>query len=108
MNKTLLKQKAEALEAILLKYASSDEEAKKVLNGVRPLLQRAKEKTIDSPLEIREVPGGYFFDEGSLRKYRDLEHAYSEFCIEITGGAPSALMKFSERRKKMDEGRGTE
>lgn len=100
MDKILLQQKAEALEAILLRYAAEDSEAASVLRGVRPLIERAKEQTIDVPLEIREIPGGYFFDEGSLRKYRDLENAYAEFCIEATGGEPPALKMFRESRDK--------
>lgn len=96
MDKALLKQKAEALEALLLKYGAQDADVRSLRGGLRPFLDRAKVQTIDTPLEWREIPGGYLFSERGLRKYGDLEQAFAEFRIEATGGETPALKKLRE------------
>jgi|SRR6185437_2896304 len=106
MDKALLKQKAEALEALLRDYGMMDPEVRSLFGGLRPFLQRAKEQTIDTPLDGRLIPGRFLFDEGSLRKYRDLENAFAEFRIEATGGEPLALKMFRESRNKEGVKRG--
>ncbi len=97
MDKVLLKQKAEALEALLLMYGPQDADVRSLHGGLRPFLQRAKNQTIDTPLDSREIPGRYLFDERGLRKYGDLKQAFAEFRIEATGGETPALKKFREK-----------
>lgn len=96
MDKALLKQKAEALEALLLKYGPQDADVRSVRGGLRPFLDQAKAQTIDTPLDTRLIPGRYLFDEQGLRKYRDLESAYASFRIEAAGGETPALKKLRE------------
>jgi|SRR5690348_5578820 hypothetical protein len=103
MDKALLKQRAEALEALLLKYGPQDADVRSLRGGLRPFLDKAKAQMIDTPLEWREIPGGYLFSERGLRKYGDLEQAFAKFRIEATGGEPPALKKFRERMRKERE-----
>lgn len=103
MNKVLLKQKAEALETLLLKYSSQDARVSSLRAGLWPFLQRAKEQAIETPLDRRLIPGGYLFQEFDLSKYVGLGNAYAEFCIEATGGETPALKKFREARRDARE-----
>ena len=50
------------------------------------LANKVKASEIPEPMEWRDIPGGYFFAEGKFSGYRDLEKAFAEFRIEITGG----------------------
>ncbi|MEA1675226.1 hypothetical protein [Nitrospirillum sp. BR 11163] len=95
MNQALIQQYAVSLEDLLRRYASADAEAARLLSALAPYLDDAKAGRILTPLE--HIPGDYYFDEGTLRKYRDLEHAYSKFQIEVTGGEPPALIAFRNR-----------
>lgn len=46
------------------------------------------------------MPGAYFFNEGQLRQYPDLESAYADFKIEVTGGETPALRMFREEEER--------
>ncbi|WP_160167805.1 hypothetical protein [Vibrio campbellii] len=48
---------------------------------------------ITSPLRWSDVPCGYLFVEGALGKYKDLEEAYADFKVEVTGGNDPLLEK---------------
>ncbi|WP_153242592.1 hypothetical protein [Frateuria defendens] len=91
MNKDLLRQKAEVLLQLLRKYSSVNPEAREVLLSLQDLLDKSIDCEVTSPLEWRSIPGAYQFNEGSLRQYGDLEGAFAEFRIEITGGESPAL-----------------
>lgn len=81
-----VKNLAEALESVLKKYSQSDPEVAGLFESLRSLIQAAKAGKIDAAMEWRDIPGGRYFTEGTLRKYRDLEKSFAEFKIEITGG----------------------
>lgn len=93
MNKTLLIKSAENLEKILLQYSSVDAEVAALLGALSQLIFDARTGKISIPVEWNEVPGGYYFTEGRLQKYSDLETAYANFKIEITGGESPVLRK---------------
>ncbi len=82
MNKNKIKSLAGNLEDILRECAINDEEAKNLLSSLDSLLEYAKLELINKPVE--HVPGRYWFNEGALWKYEDLESAYAKFCISIT------------------------
>lgn len=98
-----MKQKAEALEALLLKYGTQDADVRSLRGGLRPFLDKAKAQTIDTPLDTRLIPGRYLFDERGLRKYGDLEQAFAEFRIEASGGETPALKWLKEKMRKERE-----
>lgn len=81
-----IKTTAVALEILLQKYAQSDSEAAGLFEALKQLIMRAKNGNVSAPMEWSDIPGSYFFTEGTLRKYRDLEKAFAEFRIELTGG----------------------
>jgi hypothetical protein len=91
MNIELLKESTEVLEQILLKYSTTDKEAAALLFSLDKLLNDVKQEKVTTPLEWRDIPGTYFFTEGGLRQYSDLEKSFSEFKIQITGGESSVL-----------------
>jgi len=53
-----------------------------------PLLTRAKHGEIAEPLEWRDIPGGYAFSDGDLRKHTALESAFAKFRLAVTGPGP--------------------
>lgn len=81
-----LKNFASKLETVLNQYSASDREVKLLSESLKDHIDMGKQGKITAPLEYQSVPGSYFFNEGNLRKYADLEEAYAEFRIEITGG----------------------
>lgn len=101
MDQTLLRQRASELEQLLGRYASTDEEAASLYSALKNPLADAQSGKLLSPLRWSQLPGTLYFDEGSLRKYRDLESAYSEFAIEATGGETPVLR---ELRRQMSSG----
>lgn len=82
---TSLKQLATNLESIVKKYASQNAEAKKLWDSLQDIIGRAKNGDAISTEE--KVPGFYWFSEGDLSQYRDLEKAYSQFSIFIAAGS---------------------
>ena len=82
---TSLKQLAINLEETAKKYASQDVEAKKLLGSLQNIIHRVKN---GDPIGTEEkVPGFYWFSEGALSKYKELEKAYSEFSLFVTAGS---------------------
>ena len=101
-----LRQYAEKLERALMKY-KKDNEAGALADSLRDLVERAKQGSIKEPIDYGKVPGSYFFNEGRLRQYPDLEEAYAEFKLEVTGGeteeAKKALDMIAQFQKKTSE-----
>ena len=48
---------------------------------------------LNAPLPWGDIPGGRYFNEGSQRRYPELEQAFARFRIEATGGESPALRK---------------
>jgi len=84
MNTQKIKELAVNFENIAERYAMEDEEAKALLNSMRPFISDAKSESISDVID--HVPGRYWFDEGSLSRYSDLEGAYAEFKFALTYG----------------------
>jgi hypothetical protein len=101
MNQELLRQSALELEGILRHYAIVDEEAARFFSALQSRLTDAQSGQILAPLKWRQLPGMLYFEEGSLRKYSDLEAAYAKFAVEATGGETPVLR---ELRKQMKSG----
>lgn len=98
MNFEKVKESAIHLEILLGKYAANDHDAASLLNALYPLIFDVKTEKRLKPMEWREIPGAYFFTEGQLRKYPDLEKAFAEFRIEITGGDNPVLEMIQQQR----------
>ncbi len=65
-----------------------------LLEELRSLLDSAKTRSLTIPLEWGQIPGLYRYTEHGLQRYKDVEHAYASFSIEITGGESPALRNF--------------
>ena len=48
---------------------------------------------LNAPLPWGDIPGGRYFNEGSQRRYPELEQAFARFRIEATGAESPALRK---------------
>ncbi|MBP1146031.1 hypothetical protein JOE33_002954 [Pseudomonas sp. PvP027] len=91
MNIDKIEFSAKVLEGKLKEYALKDDEASRLYDDLRPLLELAKSRRIISPIQWGKIPGRYRFTENGLQEYRELEEAYAVFSIEITGGEPPLL-----------------
>ncbi|WP_337994284.1 hypothetical protein, partial [Pseudomonas putida] len=81
-----LRQKSIALRVIIDRLKSHDPAAMKLSVELTLLLNAAKQQRIRTPMEWRDIPGSYLFTEEGLQQYADLEHAFAEFRIELSGG----------------------
>ena len=87
MNQTLITQYAKRLEGLLEHYARENPEARLLASSLEELIARAKAGGIDSPVAWDAIPGEYWFTERSLSQYQDLESAYTQFKMQISGEA---------------------
>jgi hypothetical protein len=56
-------------------------------------MDRAERDQIRTPLEWRDIPGRFLFTEDGLQQYAELELAFAEFKIELTGGESPTLLR---------------
>lgn len=100
MNQLALTKSSATLARLLAKYAVTDIEAENLKSALSDTISSALSGKIDDPLEWNDIPGGYYFTEGNLSQYADLESAYAEFKIEITGGESPILRKLRLEENK--------
>ena len=98
MEKDLLKAKAIRFERLLSNYSKSKDEVCELFRMPSMLMEASKLMNVATPLEWRDIPGGIFFTEGNLTKFPDLEQAFAEFRIELTGGEPSAISRLRAKQ----------
>jgi hypothetical protein len=79
-----LKQYAEGFEQIASKYASQDEEAAGLYAAMSSYIKDAKAGAILAPIKMPAI-GRFYFDEGNLRRYVDLNDAYAKFSLKLRG-----------------------
>lgn len=99
MDQIRLKQYAEQLNLLLIKYSVHNKDAVNLHVALAQLIRSAQSKSIAGPMKWNTVPGDWFFTEGTLGAYSDLESAYSRFKIEVTGGESEVLR---ELRRKIE------
>lgn len=110
MNSETLKQKSLKLRLIIDSLKAQDPAAMKLSVELEPLLKAADQERIRTPMEWRDIPGRYLFTEEGLQQYADLEHAFAEFRIELTGGESPTLRKLKARMGRSlrrDDGQAT-
>ena len=100
MDKEKIKRLAVELEDIANKYSSTDPDVKKLSHSLGSLIDKAKAGLITDAVD--HVPGEYWFQEGDLAKYPDLEAAYSKFKLAITlkDEQYEDLKAWAEKRRK--------
>lgn len=93
MDQQRLQTLAAELEQLLARLAPADGEVADLRSALGSLLALAGSGALSVPLPWGEIPGGRYFNEGSLRRYPELEQAFARFRIEATGGESPALRK---------------
>ena len=93
MDQLKIETKAKRLRRLLEQYSTRSDSALEALNSLKELLENAVSGRLTSPLKWSDVPCGYLFVEGALGQYKDLEEAYAEFKVEVTGGNDPLLDK---------------
>ena len=95
-----LKEKALKLRAAIDALKAKDSAAAKLAVELEPLLILAERGQIRAPMEWRDIPGRYLFTEEGLQQYADLEHAFAEFKIELTGGESPTLRRLKAQMEE--------
>jgi len=91
MDQVKISRGARKLRSLLKKYSHENSNAALALGTLNELLDLAESKQITTPLKWGDVPCRYLFSEAGLGQYRDLEEAYANFKVEVTGGHNSVL-----------------
>lgn len=97
MNKEKISAAAQQLQELLANYSKTDSDAKELAEAMTPLIEAAIAKNITIPMERSSIPGSFFFNERNLRSYPDLELAYVDFKIELTGGPSPTLLALEKK-----------
>ncbi|MBV7477300.1 hypothetical protein [Pseudomonas sp. PDM31] len=88
-----LKEKSLKLRTAIDALRAKDPVADKLDLELAPLMDLVERGQIRKPMEWRDIPGRYLFTEEGLQQYAELEHAFAEFRIELTGGESPALRR---------------
>jgi hypothetical protein len=70
------------MREILIKYSKSYHELADFLYSPTPILKKSINQKIMMSLEVRDIPGAYYFNEGSLQKIQE----YIKIIYEILFG----------------------
>jgi hypothetical protein len=99
MDQQKVKKLAEEFESVAHKYGA-DSHVDKLLGALKELLLKAKAGSITAVIE--HVPGEYFFQEGELSMYTDLEAAYSKLKLALVTEDKkyNDLKAWAEKRKQ--------
>jgi hypothetical protein len=100
-----LKEKTLKLRSAIDALKANDPAVAKLDLELAPLMDQAERGQIRTPLEWRDIPGRYLFTEDGLQQYAELELAFAEFKIELTGGESPALHRLkAEMEAKKNSG----
>jgi len=93
MNIEKLKEKTLKLRSAIDELKAKDPAVTQLDLELSPLMDRAERGQIRTPLEWRDIPGRYLLTEHGLQQYAELELAFAEFKIELTGGESPTLLR---------------
>lgn len=68
---------------------------------LKPYIEQAKRKEIKIPMDKFSLPGGYLFNEGELTPYPEIERAYVNFRMQISGGLSEKAKRVLKRIEKI-------
>lgn len=102
MNVLALKDAAIELRRQLNLYKFTDSAAMVLYDQLESLITVAERGGILQKMEAREIPGHRIMEDSSLRGYRELSEAYSNFFVELNGGRNTeAFKELQELIKKL-------
>lgn len=104
MNKRSLKKSAVALKKEIEKLKGKNHEVEEFSMSISEVLSKAINSEIEEALDLSEVPGKYFFEEGGLNLYEQLSKAYFDFRFEVTGGMTKSRRKILDIIEKAQKG----
>ena len=93
-----LQNKCEKLRESLQSYSSREPDAALCLRELTPLFDQVMSGQIFVPRK-GAAPCGYYFHEGSLRKYPILEDAYANFSMALQGSDPLQLKALLDKTR---------
>lgn len=90
------------LEVLLTRYSQSDREVSQLAGSLSDLIDQAKSSKLKLP--VKNVPGNYWFTEGNLSQYPDLESAFAKFKLSIQASDEVALRDLKEWAQSIKDG----
>lgn len=96
MDQIALKKAAENLEYKLRDNDLVTVQLKFLYDSLKPLLNSAKNMKIVHPIDESNIPGSYQYNEGVMRDLPDVEEAYAEFRIQLSGGGYAQNAEYLE------------
>lgn len=102
MNKAELRRAAVSLEKELDKELSLPSDLKHLRKSLKAVIGKSVRMEINSPVEESSIPGAYQFNEGVMREFPDLEEAYIEFRIQLSGGVSSTMQSILDSMEGKD------
>ncbi len=96
MNPKTLKEKSLSLRAEIDTLVATVPAAATMRQALASLMTQAEQGHVHAPMAWRDIPGWYLFTEAGLQQYSDLERAFGEFRIELTGGVSLTLQRLKE------------
>ena len=79
-----LQDRCKRLQDLLQRYSATEPDAALCLRELKPIFDQAMAGQISEPRKYG-APCGYYFTEGSLRQYRELENAFAQFSMALQG-----------------------
>lgn len=92
LNLSLLQERCQRLQDLLRVHSPTEPDAALCLRALTPLFDQVMSGGISAPVSGR-APCGYYFHEGSLRRYPSLEDAYGAFSMALQGVDAESLLK---------------
>jgi len=80
-----LRTSALTLERLLSAYVDEDPQVRLLADSLASLIEQAKQGQVRAAVAHESIPGSYWFTEGHLGRFDDLESAYADFKLEVSG-----------------------
>ena len=97
LNLQVLQDSCKRLRALLQTYSNLEPDAALCLRELTPIFDQVMASQIHEPRH-GAAPCGYYFHEGSLRKYPELEEAFSDFSMAWQGWDQASIKSFLSRK----------
>lgn len=89
-----LQAECRVLKDLLNKYRRALPEVSKCIDLLEPIFKEILSGNIKR--QYKRIPCGYYFHEGELRNYPELEEAYSKFAFTAEGGDDNDLNEIEQ------------
>jgi len=83
VNRNCVREYAAELERQLERHKREDAQVQTLADSLSPLFDQIRSGSMKEPFE--HIPGDYWFTEGSLGRFSDLENAFSKFKLAALG-----------------------